>query len=69
MIEAEVGPIPTGRRSYPVAYRIEFLRRWDECLERGTKARLMRENNLDRSTVQAWLKARDRAEFTASMAT
>jgi len=69
MIEAEVGRTPIGRRSYPVAYRIEFLRRWDECLERGTKARLMRENNLNRATVDGWLKARDRGEFTASMVT
>ncbi|AHK27295.1 MULTISPECIES: hypothetical protein [Rhodococcus] len=53
MIEAEFGLTPTGRRSYPLAYRIEFLRRWDECIERGAKARLMRENNMDRATVQA----------------
>jgi len=67
MIEAEFGLTPTGRRSYPLSYRVEFLRRWDECVERGAKARLMRENNMDRATVQAWLKARDRGEFTAAM--
>ncbi|ANS32308.1 hypothetical protein R1CP_39080 (plasmid) [Rhodococcus opacus] len=69
MIEAEFGLTPTGRRSYPLSYRVEFLRRWDECVERGAKARLMRENNMDRATGQAWLKARDRGEFTAAMVT
>lgn len=67
MSEIVVGRTGTGARSFPLAYRVEFLRRWDESVERGAKARLMREHGLVSSTVERWLKARERGELTASM--
>ena len=69
MIDSEVGRTPTGRRAFPLEFRIEFLRRWDACVERGAKTRLMREHALNPSTVQRWLTARERGEWTASMVT
>lgn len=58
---------PTGRRSFPLEYRIEFLRLWDACIERGAKVRLLREHGLGKPTVARWLDARERGEFTVSM--
>jgi hypothetical protein len=67
MIDIEVGRSRTGMRKFPVAFRLEFLQQWDQCLEHGAKTRLMREHNLARQTVERWLEARNRGEFTASM--
>jgi hypothetical protein len=67
MIDVPMGRTPTGRKSIPLAFKIEFLRQWDECVERGAKVRLMREHNLVSGTVGRWLRARDRGELTASM--
>lgn len=67
MNELIIGKTSTGGRSFPLAFRIEYLRRWDECVERGSKVRLMREFGLGKSTVDRWLKARDGGELTASM--
>lgn len=67
MSEIVIGRTSTGGRSFPLAFRIEFLRRWDECVERGSKTRLLRESGLASSTVERWLSARDRGELTASM--
>lgn len=67
MNESVIGLTRTGGRSFPLAYRVEFLRRWDESIERGSKVRLLRESGLASSTVERWLKARDRGELTASM--
>jgi hypothetical protein len=67
MDEAMIGLAAKGGRSFPLAFRIEFLRRWDECIEHGSKTRLLREHNLARSTVDRWLDARARGEWTASM--
>ena len=49
-------------------YRLAFLRAWDACLERGSRTRLLRENNLTDSTVRRWVAARDRGEMEESMA-
>lgn len=58
-------PIETasGKRSYPLAFRIEFLALWDDCVVHGEKARLLREHRLDRKTVQRWIDARDQGRF------
>lgn len=69
MIDVEIGRTSTGRRSFPLEFRVEFLRRWDGCVERGDKVRLMREHGLERSTVGRWLAARARGEWTTSMVT
>ncbi|KOS53050.1 hypothetical protein [Rhodococcus rhodochrous] len=67
MIDIEIGRTPTGKRSFPLAFRIEFLRRWDACVERGARTRLLREHALAESTVRRWTDARDRGEWTTSM--
>ena len=67
MIEVEIGRTATGIRRFPIGFRIEFLRCWDAAIERGDKARLLREYNLVRSTIDPWLEARDRGKYTASM--
>ncbi len=67
VVEAKIGTTLTGRRSFPLEYRIEFLREWDACIERGAKNRLLREHGLAGSTVKRWVAARERGEFTASM--
>jgi transposase-like protein len=67
MIDTEAGRSRTGVRKFSFAFRIEFLRQWDQCVERGAKTRLLREHNLARNTVERWLVARDRGEFTTSM--
>ncbi|APE11915.1 MULTISPECIES: hypothetical protein [Rhodococcus] len=67
MIDVEVGRTPTGMRSFSMAYRSEFLRQWDAAIERGSRAKLLRENNLAYGTVHRWIAARDRGEWTASM--
>lgn len=56
-----------GRRAFPLEYRIEFLRLWDACVERGAKNRLLREHGLGKGTVGRWVAARERGEFTTSM--
>ena len=67
MNDMVIGRTSTGSRSFPLAFRIEYLRRWDECVERGAKVRLLREFNLAKGTVDRWLRARDDGEWTASM--
>ena len=67
MSDLVIGRTSTGGRSFPLAFRVEYLRRWDECFERGSKVRLMREFSVEKSTVDRWLKARDAGELTASM--
>lgn len=62
-----VGRTASGSRSYPLSFRVEVLRRWDECVERGSKARLLREFDLASTTVDRWRQARARGELTASM--
>ena len=46
---------------------MEFLRAWDGCRERGAKTRLLRENDLSRETVRAWIEARRRGELEEAM--
>lgn len=67
MISIEPGLTPTGRRSFSIGYRLEFLRAWDGCHERGAKTRLLRENNLSRETALRWIEARYRGELEESM--
>lgn len=67
MIDVEVGRTPAGVRKFSVAYRLEFVRRWNACTQRGEKTRLLRQHNLTRATVDRWLAAHQRGEFTASM--
>ncbi len=67
IISVEPGRTPAGERRFSVAYRQEFLAAWDACVERGAKARLMRENNLGRDTVQMWLEARRRGDMDRSL--
>lgn len=67
MISVEPGLSATGRRQFSIGYRLEFLREWDACLDRGAKARLMRENDLAFATVRRWIAARRRGELEESM--
>lgn len=67
MIDVEIGRSASGARSFSLAFRIEFLRLWDAAVERGAKARLLREYNLSSTSVYAWSQARARGEFTESM--
>ncbi|WP_042378485.1 hypothetical protein [Gordonia alkanivorans] len=67
-ISVEVGRTPRGQRSYPLGFKVEFLQLWDAAMvERGGRARLMREYGLSRATVRGWLEARVRGDFEASM--
>jgi hypothetical protein len=67
MISTPIGTTASGGRSFSVAFRIEFLQAWDECVAHGDKARLLREHNLAKGTVKRWLNARARGEFDASL--
>lgn len=68
MISVEPGRTRSGGRSFPVAFRLEFLRAWDAaCRERGGRTRLLREHNLAKGTVRRWLEARDRGDLEESM--
>ncbi len=67
MISIEPGLTPTGQRSFPIGYRLEFLRAWDACRERGAKTQLLRENGLAFGTVKRWIRARDSGELEESM--
>ncbi len=67
MIEVEIGRTASGRRTFPLAFRVEFVRRWDEAVERGAKARLMREFCVTRRTVHVWLEQRARGELPSSL--
>nr|WP_064442700.1 hypothetical protein [Hoyosella altamirensis] len=52
---------------FPLAFRVNFVRRWQDCTERGAKARLLREFSLDEATVRPWLQAYDRGQYTTAM--
>lgn len=67
MSDLVIGLTASGGRSFPLAFRIEFLRQWDACIEHGAKTRLLREHDLARGTVDRWLEARRRGEWTRSM--
>lgn len=67
LVTVPVGRTQQGHRAFSMAYKIEFLRRWDNCTERGAKARLLRENNLAYTTVRAWIRARDEGHLHESM--
>lgn len=58
-ISAPIGSTATGKRSFSLAYRLEFLAAWDECEAHGDKTRLLRANGLAQSTIKRWLQARD----------
>lgn len=63
----QIGRGPTGRRSFPIAFQIDVLRRWDECTEHGAKTRLLRELNLSKNHVTTWLRAREKGQYTQAM--
>lgn len=67
MIDLQIARTAGGGRSFPLAFRVEFLRQLDEAVERGAKARLMREFNLASSTVLRWRRSRRLGEFETSM--
>lgn len=67
MNDPTIGLTQSGRRSFSVGYRLDFLRKWDASVERGAKVRLLREHALVSSTVERWLAARTRGELTTSM--
>lgn len=68
MIDVPIGRTAGGVRSFPLAFRVEFLRQWDAGVERGARTVLLREFGLTLNTVKRWRLARDRGEFEASMA-
>jgi hypothetical protein len=67
MSDPTIGLTQSGRRAFPVEYRLEFLRKWDAGVQRGAKVRLLREHALAASTVKRWLAARASGDLTASM--
>ncbi|WP_280403468.1 hypothetical protein [Nocardia brasiliensis] len=67
MIDVEIGRYPGGGRTFPLAFRVQFVRAWHDAVERGAKARLLREYNLTRMTVEPWLAAHERGEYTSAM--
>lgn len=67
MIDIEIGRTPSGGRTFPLAFKIELLRQWDQCVERGAKTRLLRQYNLADATVRGWRLARDGGQWTESM--
>jgi hypothetical protein len=67
MVDVEIARFARGGWSFPLAFRVQFLRELDEAVERGAKARLMREYNLTSATIVAWRRSRDRGEFESSM--
>lgn len=67
-ISAPIGATATGKRSFSLAYRLEFLAAWDECVAHGDKARLLRANGLAQGTVKRWLQARDEGLLDESVA-
>jgi transposase-like protein len=67
MIDVEIDRSAGGGRKFSLAFKIEFLREWDNAVERGGKSRLLREYKLSPSTVMKWRQSRDRGEFEASM--
>lgn len=69
MISTPIGTTVTGKRSFPVAFRIAFLAAWDDCVGHGDKARLLREHGLAKATVKRWLDARDQGRLDASVET
>lgn len=66
-VQEPIGLKAGGGRSFSVAFRLEFLRLWDECTVHGDKTRLLREHNLAYQTVKRWLAARERGEFVESL--
>ena len=58
MIDVQIARLAGGGRSFPLAFRVEFLRQLDEAVERGAKARLMREFKITSATVVAWRRSR-----------
>lgn len=69
MIDVAIGRTATGARSFPLGFRVEFLRQWDQCLARGSRTALLRQYNLTGNTVKRWIDARENGEWTASMVT
>lgn len=67
MIDIPVGRTPSGKRSFTVGWKVEFLQLWDGATERGANTRLLREYALDPSVVREWQRARDDGEFEAAM--
>ena len=67
MIDVEIGRHAGGGRTFPLAFRIEFVRQWHEAVERGAKTALLREYNLTRRTVDPWLRAYAEGGYTTSM--
>lgn len=68
-IDVAIGRTATGARSFPLGFRVEFLRQWDQCLTRGSRTALLRQYNLTGNTVKRWIDARENGEWTASMVT
>lgn len=56
-ISVEPGRTAGGSRTFSAEFKLEFVREWSKCVERGAKVRLMREYDLCTSTVRPWLKA------------
>lgn len=67
MSDALISTSPTGIRKFPLEFRIDFVRRWDEAIEHGEKVRLLRQYGLAYGTITRWLDARDEGQWTASM--
>ena len=47
MNELVIGRTSSGGRSFPLSFRVEYLRRWDECVERGAKGMGAHEGSSD----------------------
>lgn len=51
------GLTPTGRRSFTIAEKLQFVREFEACVERGSKVALLRRWNLDAEVGRTWVTA------------
>lgn len=54
------GLTPSGKRSFTIAEKLQFVREYEECVEYGSKAALLRRWSLDAEVGRKWvIAARD----------
>lgn len=51
------GLTPSGKRSFTIEEKLEFVREYQACVERGSKVALLRRWNLDAEVGRKWVIA------------
>lgn len=51
------GLTPSGKRSFTIAEKLQFVREYEACVERGSKAALLRRWNLRAGVGRKWVIA------------